>query len=93
MFNEKSLLNFMKLLLENKIPFAFQCDETMKATFWVPNKEIIYVKCNVWQEKDGFGFLSNYTRPRIIPCDLTLEEAFEKVKEHYNHEVGDVFAR
>lgn len=92
MFDEKSWMSFMMLLLENKIPFTFQCDETMKAAVWVPNKEIIYVKCIVRPGKDGFSFLSNYTRPRIITGGLTIEEAFEKAKEHYSYEVGDVFA-
>lgn len=86
----KNILELVTLLIENKMPFALQYEKKKKTVFWVPNKYITYVKCQIKQQNDGsFGFLSNFTIPKIIPDGLTLEKAFEMAKEHYNHEEGD----
>ena len=86
----KSVLELASLLIENKMPFTLQYDKKKKAAFWVPNKYIEYVKCQIKQQSDGsFEFLSNFTRPKIIPDGLTLVKAFEMAKEHYKHKEGD----
>lgn len=84
------ILEFASLLIINKMPFTLQYSKNRKAIIWAPNKYMTYVKCQIKQTIGGsYGFLSNFTNPKIILDGLTLEEAFEMAKEHYNHWEGD----
>lgn len=86
----KMILEFASLLIINKMPFTLQYSKNGKAIIWVPNKYMTCVKCQIKQTIGGsYGFLSNFTNPKIILDGLTLEEAFEMAKEHYNHWEGD----
>ena len=81
-----NVLEFASLLIINKMPFTLRYSKNEKAIIWVPNKHMRYVNCRIKQTVDGtYGFLSNFTTPKIISDGLTLEEAFEMAKEHYNH--------
>ncbi len=89
MRNER-IFRLVCLLLENKMSFTLQYSKNQNVVFWVQNKYMPCVTCRIKQNKDTtFGFLSNFTQPKIISNGLTLEETFEMAKEHYNHVEGD----